>query len=200
MFNDLIIKKLNIVRTVWEVLNKILKNNSFGDYFLKFFQYDFIILDFKCKKNMPKHLLFLFIVFSLIACNHSENTVNDFYKNTRKGDLFRIPLIEPYELLSTGKLGHGWFLQLPENTIPFEKQLFVDSIVVVNNIILTKTKEVDIINIGNTSIWCVIDSNFNVFYKETDVQKSLKKRGLNIKAFQNPDDLFNTLNHLKSKF
>lgn len=62
------------------------------------------------------------LVFSLVCmlfsgCNNlQENTPSkDFYTADREADLFRIPLIEPYQLINTGFIEEPWFFNVPAN-------------------------------------------------------------------------------------
>ena len=51
------------------------------------------------------------LIFFLMACNQLTSK-QDFYSYTRSGDLWRLPLAEPYELISPTNTPDGWFLVL----------------------------------------------------------------------------------------
>jgi len=54
---------------------------------------------------------FVFLICFLIACN-PQTSNKDFYSYNRSGDLWRLPLAEPYELISPTNTPDGWFLVL----------------------------------------------------------------------------------------
>jgi hypothetical protein len=66
----------------------------------------------KCHLNMIKILYCILIVFTVsTSCNFRTESMNDFYAYSKVGDLWRVPLIEPYEVVSPANSGPGeWFI------------------------------------------------------------------------------------------
>jgi hypothetical protein len=61
-------------------------------------------------------VLLLLGSLGLSACKFltsEESSESDFYSYSKDGDLYRIPLFEPYEIINTGYLEESWFLDLP---------------------------------------------------------------------------------------
>lgn len=66
---------------------------------------------------MKPILLFSLLCIVFSGCNNlqGETRSKDFYTADREADLFRIPLIEPYELINTGFIEESWFFNVPGN-------------------------------------------------------------------------------------
>jgi hypothetical protein len=60
---------------------------------------------------MNRLIITILITGLLTSCNNQTGK-NDFYSYTRSGDLWRLPLAEPYELISPTNTPDGWFLVL----------------------------------------------------------------------------------------
>jgi len=61
------------------------------------------------RSSCMKHLVFFILL--LIGCN-PVTSKEHFYSYTRSGDLWRLPLAEPYELISPSNSSTDWFLVL----------------------------------------------------------------------------------------
>ena len=95
--------------------------------------------------------LFLFILFihflALVSCRSKSNAEN-FYSYNRDFDLWRFPLIEPYELISPTNSG-DWFLVIPNHKFK-HKDFFssstefhlsnIDSVAILDSLIILHCK------------------------------------------------------------
>ena len=89
-----------------------------------------------------KQLTTLCLCFTLIAAIDSCNTKRSFYDYYAREDLYRIPLIEPYELINLYnanpdlKATHGWELDfIDEKAKGHDSHVNVSNINVINGII-----------------------------------------------------------------
>jgi hypothetical protein len=60
---------------------------------------------------MNRLIITILITGFFTSCNNQIGK-NEFYSYTRSGDLWRLPLAEPYELISPTNTPDGWFLVL----------------------------------------------------------------------------------------
>jgi hypothetical protein len=79
-------------------------------------------------KQIPgKWTLLLTVLILMVSCNSSDHKgkgENEFYTYSHDGDLCRIPMIEPYELISPACTDtNNWFFNLPFQTIELENQI-----------------------------------------------------------------------------
>ena len=62
------------------------------------------------------HILAFLLVFT--SCNFKSNSKDDFYSFSKSGDLWRLPIIEPYEIvLPTNSSSDDWFLIIKNHKI-----------------------------------------------------------------------------------
>lgn len=60
----------------------------------------------------------LILLCTCSSCNFGTDQQNDFYSYSRSGDLWRVPLIEPYEIISPTNSGSDdWFLVFDNQTL-----------------------------------------------------------------------------------
>ena len=66
-----------------------------------------------------KLLLYILILLSVsTSCNFRTDSRDDFYSYSKSGDLWRVPLIDPYEIVSPTNSGSGdWFLTIKNHKI-----------------------------------------------------------------------------------
>ena len=85
-------------------------------------------------------LIVIAAAFFLAGCNRMGNTENkDFYADSRRGDLLRIPLIQPYEAVSTD--GKEWMINLLGTEITDELTISeIDSLGVYSEQVLVHTR------------------------------------------------------------
>lgn len=129
---------------------------------------------------MIRFLFFIFISTHIIACK------NDFYSYKKDGDLWRFPLLEPYELISPTK--DDWFIKIKDfNPYPFESNRpyqvsYIDSIGLVRNLIFIHSLHANLPN-GSRPIWLIIEEPQHekpkiLICEEKDFFLELKKRNL----------------------
>jgi len=58
------------------------------------------------------HQIITILLTGLLTCCTGLSGKKDFYSSTRSGDLWRLPLAEPYELISPTNTATDWFLIL----------------------------------------------------------------------------------------
>jgi len=96
-------------------------------------------------------LIITLLISGLITGCTSLTGKNDFYSYTRSGDLWRLPLAEPYELISPTNTPDDWFLVLKPHpnlhpdyvTIGDEFQLSsIDSAALLKTVIVLHSKNV----------------------------------------------------------
>lgn len=130
--------------------------------------------------NLYQLFVLLFLLLLTISCQ------NNFYNYKKDLDLWRFPLIEPYELISPTK--DSWFIKLANfNPYPFESnrpyQLsYIDSVGIFDHLIFIHSKHANVPN-GSRPIWLVIDtfkkdaSKYSI-YEEQDFYFELEKMNL----------------------
>lgn len=60
----------------------------------------------------------MILLCTCFSCNFSTDHKNDFYSYSKSGDLWRVPLIEPYEIISPTNSGSDdWFLVIKNHNI-----------------------------------------------------------------------------------
>ncbi len=135
-------------------------------------------------------LIYLSIISILMVFFFIPIPRTDFYKNTRVGDLARIPLIDPYEIGSA--TGSTWFITVdhPINFIGIDLRdygLFIDSVGVGNDFFVLHSPSVQRVEFKGVSAWLVFDCKSNVgqvFYDKrgylTYIKRSYKINNLKL--------------------
>ena len=106
-------------------------------------------------------LRFLFLFFSSILIWGCKK---DFYNYKKDEDLWRFPILEPYELISPTK--DDWFIKIKNfNPYPFKSsrpyQLsYIDSIGLVNNLIIIHSLHANLPN-ESRPMWFIIETHKN---------------------------------------
>lgn len=119
---------------------------------------------------------------------------NEFYTLLKFEDLYRIPLIEPLELISTGPGGGEWFIQFPYGEVKGKEQVSVLSATVVDSTVLFQS---DIIYFRGEhdmrNHWFLIDvrnKSQEVYKTEDEFLQVLAKRGIKKPVLYEVDTLF----------
>jgi hypothetical protein len=67
---------------------------------------------------MKNNICIILVLLLTTTCNFSNSEEKDFYSFSKSGDLWRVPLIEPYEVVSPSNSGsNDWFLIIRNNNI-----------------------------------------------------------------------------------
>lgn len=138
-------------------------------------------------------VLFILTITGILSCENQSDKTQDFYTYTRDWDLYRIPLIEPYELFSVTSSDSDWFFKLPPTLIENQKQIPVDAVTIKDSLIFTFTKDIYLYMVGDISLWCVIDAKnkqHQVFTKEIDFKAFQQKHNLLDLNFKKPNPVF----------
>ena len=102
--------------------------------------------------------LILFVLSILQSCNFNADKKN-FFLDSKRGDLDRIPLIEPFELYKPSSIGKIWFFDLPfNNNGLLQGQIKVDEMCILteDSILLFYSYRVNIPG-KVTDVWYSID-------------------------------------------
>ena len=93
-------------------------------------------------------MVWLIAVFPILTgCHSASSHKNDFYSYQKESDLWRFPLLQPYELISPTN-SNDWFLVLNnprfDNPDHFNQEgefqlSYIDSVAVVNNVIVVSS-------------------------------------------------------------
>jgi len=132
---------------------------------------------------MKTIIIMLILISSLLfSCNlNNKKKEQGFYDYSRSGDLYRIPLIEPYEITSADK-GFTWIMEFKGNSPPSKLGTGnIDSIGLTRSYCILYNRRADLPN-GMSKAWFVIDANKNeekVFTSDDEYQIFLKSRNLN---------------------
>ena len=96
---------------------------------------------------------------------------SDFYSSTRKQDLYRIPLINPHELISPGGIGYDWFYKVQyKNNIDLDtKDLHIEQVGVQDSLIVLYTSSVYVEH-KMSKAWFIIDYKEKLMYTYTTFQ------------------------------
>jgi hypothetical protein len=119
---------------------------------------------------------------------------DNFYSSSKKHDLYRIPLIEPHELVSSGGIGYDWFykVQYKVSTATDIKEIAVDEVCVNDSLIVLFTSSV-YIDYKMNKAWFIIDADKKEMYAFTTL-KSYKEHltliGIDELPLHQPDDIF----------
>lgn len=107
--------------------------------------------------------------------NIEESSQDEFYLNTHNGDLIRLPLIKPYELISADN-GVTWFLkfQFPEK-IKNKTELDNVNLIGIHDSIIVAYSKLTYLPGEMTEAWFVIDvsNNDEFFLRKTKSIKSI---------------------------
>jgi len=90
------------------------------------------------------------LIFTLLSCKSKTNNTSDFYSYTKKWDLWRVPVLEPYEIVSPTN-GDDWFLIIKQPKLAnkdyfnpgdeYEFQLSsIDSVGVMDSVLVFKSR------------------------------------------------------------
>lgn len=100
-----------------------------------------------------------------VFCSSCGNTYEEgkkmkqedtFYNDIVDGDLYRIPLVEPIEIISAYGVGGDWILRLPYNQVTEKKSMPVIAVSVLDSVIIVDTGVISIPG-ENTQVWVIID-------------------------------------------
>ncbi|AUS04920.1 hypothetical protein [Pseudotamlana carrageenivorans] len=109
-----------------------------------------------------------------------QEQVDEFYTSPRDGDLFRIPLVKPVQVISTIGYGDSWMVKLPYQQINRKRSVEARSITVIDSIIIIDAGIVSLPG-ENTQAWFFIDTKNQkefVCRNEDEYQKKLTEIGV----------------------
>ena len=87
----------------------------------------------------------------------AEKSNDSFYTSSKEGDLYRIPLIKPIQVISSVGIDSDWLLRLPYQSIDRLRQIKVDSLTVVDSVIIIDAGLVSLPG-ETTQAWFIIDN------------------------------------------
>ncbi len=123
------------------------------------------------------------IIGIIMGCQHKKSKDNNFYNYIRDRDLDRVPLIQPYEIISADK-GEYWQLRNQEFDYK-EKQYYnegVEKVGIYLNYIILYTSST-YFDYKMTELWVVINTNSDStsYYIEEDKYKTgIRKMGIKL--------------------
>lgn len=124
---------------------------------------------------------------------NSENQREDFYRYSKDGDLYRIPLIKPFQVISSTGVGGDWIMKLPQEQIKNGKNAIeVSSLTVVDSIIIIYS-ELTYMSEGMTPVWLLIDTRNKrelFLQNEVDYNKSIDNLEIEKPKLYTPDELY----------
>lgn len=130
---------------------------------------------------MKKAIACLVMTFLFMSCWNSHNNKKEgFYDYSQTWDLYRVPLIEPYQIISADK-GHSWSLNLKGNEIKGVSSINnIQSIGLYDTIFTVFSPRIDIPG-DRTNVWFIINAakkEGKYFVTEKDFKNYLKEHGL----------------------
>lgn len=134
-----------------------------------------------------------------ISCGKSSkdvasSTENDqnFYFSSREGDLYRIPLIEPIQVISTNGIGSNWILELPYQQVKNKKNIEVSSVSIVDSLIIVYSKSTYFPG-TMTEAWLLINTKAkteNVYQIRSDYENRLTEIGIKEPQLRDVNQLY----------
>jgi hypothetical protein len=122
-----------------------------------------------------------------ISCGEPQEVNKDlteqedvFYTSNKDGDLYRIPLIKPIQVISTIGYGDDWIIKLPYQQITGIRSIEVNSITIVDSLIIVYSGLVSLPG-ETTKSWFIIDtknSTEKVYKNNISYQKGLSELGM----------------------
>jgi hypothetical protein len=139
--------------------------------------------------EFKKIILAAFSVMLLSSCGNSNNKQEmKFYKQSKAADLYRIPLIQPYELISADR-GASWHYKTANDQIGN-----VDAVGINNTIVVIHSPSVYRPDLGgNVEQWHIINASDGTemdLTTESDYEAYKKKLNLYQIKLYNVNDLF----------
>jgi hypothetical protein len=138
---------------------------------------------------MKKIILLFIISVVFYSCNfNSKNEKKGFYDYSKEYDLYRVPLIEPLEIISADR-GFSWTFKLPYRQIENKDEIGGDvkKIGIDKSIIVLFTPSTYIFNSMNNA-WIVVDvenKTEKAFINESEYNKYLIEKGISqIKLYE----------------
>jgi len=138
-----------------------------------------------------KAIIFSLFCFLFFSCDWKSNNVEEnFYSYSRKGDLYRIPIIKPYEINSADN-GFTWIMDFKGNNPPSLLGTgAIDSIGVKESYFVLFNKRADL-RTGMTKAWFLVDAlakDEKVFTTEEEYKNYLETKKLgHIKMYKITD-------------
>ena len=81
------------------------------------------------KFKMIKYGLGIISMIIIYSCDIPSSRGGDFYSYSKDGDLYRIPLLEPFEVYNSGSINYSWSFDLPyKNSGLVMDQIGVDEV------------------------------------------------------------------------
>ena len=147
-----------------------------------------------------KIILVFFLIF-FISCGNSKqgkdmekfNATNDkFYTSSKDGDIFRIPLIKPIQIISTVGYGDSWVLKLPYQHKEITESIEVDSAYVIDSLIIIYSKSTYLPG-EMTQVWLLIDTKNQlefVYRNYNEYQMKLNKMSITSPKLYDINELY----------
>jgi hypothetical protein len=131
---------------------------------------------------MKTTIIFLAAVFLFMSCNWSNDKEKEgFYDYSQTIDLYRIPIIEPYEITSSDK-GSSWLMDFKGSNSPSNLGTGkVDSVGVKGQYFIVYSKRTALPAIGMIEAWFVINATTKeekVFMTRQEYNEYLKNQNI----------------------
>lgn len=139
--------------------------------------------------NFSKIAFALVLLALLVGCRFSPQSSGSFYTHSKRGDLYRIPLIEPFELISADQ--HYWFIEISDSSSGQIEQLEVEAFFVDPPYVVTHTKSSDFS--GRMSpVWVIIEEgeDTEIHFDEKSFSESARRHGYLDLPFLQPSEVF----------
>lgn len=124
----------------------------------------------------------LLIVFMCFSCGNPNQEKggqveqeDSFYTAAKEGDLYRVPLVKPIQIISTNGIGSDWILKFPYRQIKNKKSVEVSAVNVVDSLIIVYSESTYLPG-AMTEAWFLIDTKNKtevVYQNENDYVKGL---------------------------
>lgn len=143
----------------------------------------------------------IFLIFFFISCGNSKQgrnmetiniNVDNFYTSSKVGDLYRIPLIKPIQIISSIGYGDSWVLKLPYQQIEANVSIEVDSVCLIDSLIIIYSKSTYLPG-GMTQVWLLIDTKNKlelVYRNYNEYQMNLNKMNITSPIFYDVNELY----------
>lgn len=137
-------------------------------------------------------IFFLFFLFD--SCTVEKKFNNGFYTLSKIDDLYRIPLVEPYQVISTWGIGGDWFIKFPYGEVAGQEGVGVIAVTVIDSIILFQsTKTYFPKDSEMRYAWFLIDSkdkSQEIYKTEDEFLQDLARRGITKPVLYDVDSLY----------
>lgn len=150
--------------------------------------------------NNHKIISLVFLILLSSSCGWLQPTSNgsdlqnedEFYSISKVGDLYRFPLIKPFEVFSTIGYGPDWFVNLKYGNDFKKDQISIDSVSVTDSLIIAYSDGIYLPG-EMTKAWFIIDVKEKkelAFRTEDEYLQYIKERGIVSVKLYHPNTIY----------